>query len=158
VEKARWLPLGKCNHPHTGSPRARQGWRRCWQALDRSCCHSFPGLGKVFACIDAAEKGSGRGWELNCGRVNPPGDPPQPHGSCRNPPTSSIPALRTFTFKGGGQGGGRVPGADPADGQVTLHAAVFVQHAGVHGRAWGKETGTAAISQPWHRALAEGHG
>lgn len=69
-------------------------------------------------------------------------------------PDSSIPMLRAFTFEGGGQGGGWVPRTDPADGQVTLHAAPLIQHAGVHGRAWGKETGTAA-HQP---ALAQSPG
>lgn len=98
----------------------------------------LPRTGKVFVCVDAAEKGSGRGWELNCRGVNPARDPPQPHSSCRITPASSIPVFRAFTFEGGGQGGGRVPRADPADGQVALHAAPLVQHAGVHGRAWGR--------------------
>lgn len=48
------------------------------------------------------------------------------------------------TLEGGGQGGARFPGADPADGQVALHAAALVQHAGVDGGACGRGDGSAA--------------
>lgn len=48
------------------------------------------------------------------------------------------------TLEGGGQGGARLPGVDPADGQVALHAAAFVQHAGVHGGACRRGNSIAA--------------
>lgn len=109
----------------------------------------LPRTGKVFVCIDAAEKGSRRGWGLNYQGVNLSRDPPHAHSSCRIAPASSISMFRALTFKGGGQGGGWVPGADPADGQVALHATPLVQHAGVHGRAWGRRWAALPISWPW---------
>ena len=51
-------------------------------------------------------------------------------------------------MEGGGQGGARVPGADPADGQVALHAAALVRHAGVHGGACGRGDSSAAHQHP----------
>lgn len=58
------------------------------------------------------------------------------------------PAPGGFTLEGGGQGGARLPGADPADRQVALHAAALVQHAGVHGGACGRGDGSAAHQPP----------
>lgn len=59
----------------------------------------------------------------------------------------------SLTFKGRGQGGGLGAGGQAADGQVALGAAPVVQHAGVHGRAWGQEEDPECVSRSAHTSL-----
>lgn len=64
----------------------------------------------------------------------------QLHAWLRLEAQTPLPHAQGFTLEGGGQWGAGVTGADPADGQVALHPATLVQHAGVHGAACGRDT------------------